>query len=594
MTTMDSDSESQDSDDGRRFRFEATRKDSTAPLHTYRRDTSSHTNASRHCRTRSRDRTRHPRGEYRDSPASTIERTTDRSHYDEPRSSKERKTASTDSGRKRESGSKNRDIKKSHKTSRDTERRNSSCRDDRVLKHRDDKRKHSRDRNRETKSSGKLRKYSRDRDQLRRREKSGESKKSSYEKIVSLDKEKTNNFGDKLSEDKPDSQDCKDLNLSDFDIVSDTEGNSDNSTSTAIESGNGEIERRNCKGPVNDKVKLRSDDKSSGSYLSNPDDFSDFLLASTSAKTITADDSDIQNSKHDETGFANSNGKKEPQTTANKYEDIDEEMYGPALPPTIEGNSGTKLRIIGPTLPDYLTNTSTHHVPDEEDKTFGPALPENLGKFEGSSGRSDRSAGEARLAEGDDEDGSIGPLPADHPTLQYDFVQKQLEYRAQLIKRELAEIGDADDRKREEWMTELPRVQGVNGGLTARKFRMRAGPDLSDQSVWTDTPADRAKKRKEYAMGKSAEQNGEPKKNLPDEKESKKRKGKSLLEMHQKKLHAKKNKQKKEDKKSGKLPERRPFDRDVDLQVNRFDKARQKSILIKAAALDDRFSSGKI
>lgn len=40
-------------------------------------------------------------------------------------------------------------------------------------------------------------------------------------------------------------------------------------------------------------------------------------------------------------------------------------------------------------------------------------------------------------------------------------------------------------------------------------------------------------------------------------------------------------------------PERRPFDRDIDLQVYRFDEAQKKSIIQKAQLLNSRFSSGK-
>lgn len=41
-----------------------------------------------------------------------------------------------------------------------------------------------------------------------------------------------------------------------------------------------------------------------------------------------------------------------------------------------------------------------------------------------------------------------------------------------------------------------------------------------------------------------------------------------------------------------KTGERRPFSRDIDLKVNRFDEAQKKSILKKAQLLDDRFSAG--
>lgn len=47
-----------------------------------------------------------------------------------------------------------------------------------------------------------------------------------------------------------------------------------------------------------------------------------------------------------------------------------------------------------------------------------------------------------------------------------------------------------------------------------------------------------------------------------------------------------------QDKKNEKQ-ERKPFDRDTDLQVNRFDEAQKKSILKKAQLLDTRFKHGK-
>lgn len=67
MTTMDSDSESQDSDDGRRFRFEATRKDSVAPIETADRTKTSKKKSkhksshceSRHYRTDRKERLKH-------------------------------------------------------------------------------------------------------------------------------------------------------------------------------------------------------------------------------------------------------------------------------------------------------------------------------------------------------------------------------------------------------------------------------------------------------------------------------------------------------------------------------------------------------
>lgn len=39
--------------------------------------------------------------------------------------------------------------------------------------------------------------------------------------------------------------------------------------------------------------------------------------------------------------------------------------------------------------------------------------------------------------------------------------------------------------------------------------------------------------------------------------------------------------------------ERRPFSREVDLQVNRFDEAQKQAVLKKAQLLDNRFSAGE-
>ena len=52
------------------------------------------------------------------------------------------------------------------------------------------------------------------------------------------------------------------------------------------------------------------------------------------------------------------------------------------------------------------------------------------------------------------------------------------------------------------------------------------------------------------------------------------------------------SKKAKKEKESGKTKERRPFDRDIDLQANRFDNAAKEAMLKRARQMDDRFSSG--
>ena len=68
----------------------------------------------------------------------------------------------------------------------------------------------------------------------------------------------------------------------------------------------------------------------------------------------------------------------------------------------------------------------------------------------------------------------------------------------------------------------------------------------------------------------------------------------SLVELHEKEK-VKKHKKEKRSKKSSSvngIPERRPFDRDLDLQANRFDEAAKKRMLKNAGKLNDKFSSG--
>ena len=63
----------------------------------------------------------------------------------------------------------------------------------------------------------------------------------------------------------------------------------------------------------------------------------------------------------------------------------------------------------------------------------------------------------------------------------------------------------------------------------------------------------------------------------------------SLVEIHDKE---KSKRRKKEIASGNNSNERRPFDRDLDLQANRFDEAAKKAMLKNARKLNDKFSSG--
>ncbi|XP_036396880.1 GPALPP motifs-containing protein 1 [Megalops cyprinoides] len=304
----------------------------------------------------------------------------------------------------------------------------------------------------------------------------------------------------------------------------------------------------------------------------------------------SSDDSD-----QEEVVFKRSRPSREERSdgpTANKLRRVEEPdddgFFGPALPPGYQKQQQSPERppVLGPALPPGFCRPADDDD-DEEDNEGdrwgcpGPALPPGY-KAEPSS-----SEGE----EGD----VIGPMPAQggaHNTVAMDF-----ERRAQRMKDWLTSGDDGPkELSRETWMTELPpELQHI--GLGARTFKRRSGPENKDRSIWTDTPADRERKARERLEGK---QSGDSQKDETPQmsqrdlhmaekvaKYNESKRGESLISMHGKKM---KEKAETEDNKPA---ERRPFDRDTDLQVNRFDEAQKKSLLKKSQELNSRFSHSK-
>lgn len=248
---------------------------------------------------------------------------------------------------------------------------------------------------------------------------------------------------------------------------------------------------------------------------------------------------------------------------------------GPVLPPGMSRES-SESNVIGPVLPSNSKIDQNDIV-----NAIGPCLPPHLA----SSARSESSS--------DDDADVIGPLPSEMLTGDGSIsTVAEIESRARSMKNKLEGKDIQEDKiSRESWMTELPSAglsQSI--GLQARTFKARAGPDMSDRSSWTDTPADREKKAKEESSRKRsydvAQSQRDQKMSEDVSKYNKSSRPESLYEMHQKKLKKEKKKTKDEPK------ERRPFDREVDLQVNRFDDTQRKAIIKKSRNLDTRFSHG--
>lgn len=250
----------------------------------------------------------------------------------------------------------------------------------------------------------------------------------------------------------------------------------------------------------------------------------------------------------------------------------EDECYGPVLPPGFQNKKEEVMRtkVIGPMRPPVsvppraISSNAVENTisSDEDEEIIGPTLPTA-------------------------KDIAVG----------LERTKMDIEARSMAKKDQMT--GKKDTKpKRETWMTELPPDLSKNFGLGPRKFRARA-VEVGDQSVWTDTPADKAKKSKEADKGsKRGVDTDEPVRTPWEiardqqmtkqvESHNKRHRGESLMDMHTKKIE----KQKNEDK--SKPPERRPFDRDQDLNLPRMTGEQKKSVIQKSKELGSRFQHSR-
>ncbi|XP_056411399.1 GPALPP motifs-containing protein 1 [Hyla sarda] len=257
-------------------------------------------------------------------------------------------------------------------------------------------------------------------------------------------------------------------------------------------------------------------------------------------------------------------------------DDDDDEFFGPALPPGFKKPSDSPERpVIGPALPPGFKRQSS----DSED------------------GSDERGSPDKYKAADDDDDSDdeeiIGPVPAKGPVQS--SVAEDFERRALKMKQKLTSNDDElKNPTRESWMTELP-PEMTTFGLGPRTFKRKTNEKSGDRSGWTETPADRERKAIEKQEGKVSSSKGEE---IPQVSERDKRlaeqvsihndskRSESLIDLHRKKLKRKAEVDK------DKPKERRPFDREQDLQVNRFDDAQKKALLRKSKELNTKFSHG--
>nr|XP_056718094.1 GPALPP motifs-containing protein 1 [Euleptes europaea] len=263
-----------------------------------------------------------------------------------------------------------------------------------------------------------------------------------------------------------------------------------------------------------------------------------------------------------------------------RLQDDDDGFFGPALPPGFKKQDDSPERpVIGPALPPGFKKPSEEG--EENRCSPGSFVPSPFTSQDSNSS--------------EDEEAIIGPLPAKGPTES--SVAADFECRARRMKEKLLGHDDNESKqvKRESWMTELPpELKGF--GLGSRTFKRRADDKSGDRSIWTDTPADRERKAKEMQDGKKSASKGdgaivvsERDKKLVEQVSSHNdsQRSESLMEIHHRKMKRKAAEEK------NKPQERRPFDRDEDLQVHRFDEAQKRALIKQSRDLNTRFSHSK-
>uniref|UniRef100_UPI00358EA656 GPALPP motifs-containing protein 1 n=1 Tax=Myxine glutinosa TaxID=7769 RepID=UPI00358EA656 len=195
----------------------------------------------------------------------------------------------------------------------------------------------------------------------------------------------------------------------------------------------------------------------------------------------------------------------------------------------------------------------------------------------------------------DECDEIIGPMPATGPCPVN--IGQDVEDRARRMKEKL-QGGGTNVSSREAWMIELPPERtGFSTG--ARTFRRRAGEEVGDRSVWTDTPVDLTRKAEKHGAKNNKSKHGDVKEEQkrPSEEELKTaavisdynetHRSTSLME-----LHSRAAKRRAVDE-LGTTPARRPFDRDHDLAQPRSTAKDRRELVQKSMHLDSRFSHSR-
>lgn len=216
---------------------------------------------------------------------------------------------------------------------------------------------------------------------------------------------------------------------------------------------------------------------------------------------------------------------------------IDPEDYAPAMPRNLKRRSSSPKH----------TQKSKHgqsKSPNYGSRNYGPSLPKNFELPMETAEFDDH----CDFISSEDDSAMIGPVPASAEMSERDLEleKRKIEIKLQQLDRRMEAVNSSDAKHREEWMLELPEIKKVpDMGLSARQFRKNARPDFSDRSSWTKTPNDGHKKsthgEKSHASTDAAERTrdlerrrDEAQEKLAKEHKKAHKRGKTLLEIHEK------------------------------------------------------------
>ncbi|KAI9499173.1 hypothetical protein BDB00DRAFT_866660 [Zychaea mexicana] len=311
---------------------------------------------------------------------------------------------------------------------------------------------------------------------------------------------------------------------------------------------------------------------------------------------------------------------------------------GPAIPPELltkkrqertnqEGTHETEEKpSTSPVPPASAAAAEDNNVDNDDPDAFAPALPPDLlearkkqtqgknvnstsGSGSGSGRRRRAPAGPAlpRAFEAEADDDVVGPILPSNYNPEQDAVRSavaDIEERARLSKEAMdAEKAAAKEKKveRPEWMLVPPEVDFLRNADSSRSRGFNTS-NLSekerDRSVWTETPAD--KERKRSGKRKQVEEEQTPSA-LPSrysrreqdmlqniQQHNMMERPKTLMELHQEKGR----KKRKED---GEDASSRPFDREKDFlkgPSRPMDRRKKQDMIKGARELGGRFGSG--